>query len=73
MRAVVRHGYRAADLPEELRRDFDPAARVDVIVFEQAEASKAPPLMSFFGAGSRPLFTPEDVDRHLGALRSEWT
>jgi hypothetical protein len=72
MNKIIREHYPAAQLPEDLRPNDDPDARVTVTIEEEARPEKVMSLDEIFSQSGFPRRTKEEIDADIRQLRDEW-
>jgi hypothetical protein len=73
MNRIVRENYPASRLPDDLRGDVDPEARVTVTIALEEQHPKHTPTLDEIWALRRPPFhTKEEIDAELRRQRDEW-
>jgi hypothetical protein len=72
MNKIIREHYPAAQLPEDLRPNDDPNARVTVTIEEEARPEKVMTLDEIFSQRGFPRRTKEEIDADIRQLRDEW-
>ena len=75
MNRIVRENYRVADLPEDLRLEFENVDRVRVIiepVLVGDSGSGPTPLRELFARAKPGYRNFDEVVSHIEALRAEW-
>ena len=72
MNRIVKAHYPVSALPEDLRRGFDPAAEVTVIVEETDRPEKIHSIEELFAARRPPFRSAEEIDRQIRQDRDGW-
>lgn len=72
MNRIVREHYPASRLPEDLRPSNDPAARVTVIVEEEARPEKVLTLEEIFSLTGFRRRSKDEIDADMRRSRDEW-
>jgi hypothetical protein len=72
MNKITREHYPAALLPEDLRPNNDPNARVTVTIEEEMRPEKIMTLDEIFSQQGFQRRTKEEIDADIRQLRDEW-
>jgi len=73
MNKIIREHYPAAKLPEDLRPNEDPNARVTVIIEEEdQQPNDVLSLEEIWAMRERPFRTKEEIDAEIRRQRDEW-
>ncbi len=73
MNKIIREHYPAAQLPEDLRPNEDPNARVTVIIEEEEQRPEhVLSLEEIWEMRERPFRTKEEIDSEIRRQRDEW-
>ncbi|MFZ3351305.1 MAG: hypothetical protein WA268_10615 [Xanthobacteraceae bacterium] len=73
MNKIIREHYPAAQLPEDLRPNEDPNARVTVIIEEEEQRpDRVLSLEDIWAMRERPFRTKEEIDSEIRRQRDEW-
>jgi hypothetical protein len=73
MNKIIREHYPAAQLPEDLRPNEDPDARVTVIIEEEEQRpDRVLSLEDIWAMRERPFRTKEEIDSEIRRQRDEW-
>lgn len=72
MNKIIREHYPASQLPEELRPNENPNARVTVIIEEEQEPDRVLSLEEIWAMRERPFRTKEEIDNEIRRQRDEW-
>lgn len=73
MNKIVLEHYPASKLPEELREGLDPRAIVTITVETESPPEKVMTLEEMFALRRDVFESNRDVDRHINAIRDEWS
>ena len=73
MNKIIREHYPAAQLPEDLRPNEDPDARVTVIIEEEEQRpDRVLSLEDIWAMRERPFRTKEEINSEIRRQRDEW-
>jgi hypothetical protein len=72
MNKIVRQHYPAAQLPEDLRPNDDPNARVTVTIEEEVRPKQVMTLDEIFSQSGFRRRTKEEIDAEIRRQRDEW-
>jgi hypothetical protein len=73
MNKIIREHYPAAQLPEDLRPNEDPNARVTVTIEEEEQQpDHVLSLEEIWAMRERPFRTKEEIDAEIRRQRDEW-
>ena len=73
MNKIIREHYPAAQLPEDLRPNEDPHARVTVTIEEEdQQPNDVLSLEEIWAMRERPFRTKEEIDAEIRRQRDEW-
>ncbi|HML13317.1 MAG TPA: hypothetical protein VK456_08430 [Xanthobacteraceae bacterium] len=72
MNKIIREHYPAAQLPEDLRPNDDPNARVTVIIQEEKRRTRVMTLDEIFSQKGFRRRTKQQIDADIRRQRDEW-
>jgi hypothetical protein len=73
MNKIIREHYPAAQLPEDLRPNEDPDARVTVVIEEEEQRpDRVLSLEDIWAMREHPFRTKEEIDSEIRRQRDEW-
>ena len=72
MNKIIREHYPAAQLPEDLRPNDDPNARVTVIIQEEKTPTRVMTLDEIFSQKGFRRRTKQQIDADIRRQRDEW-
>ena len=72
MNSIVRSNYPASKLPDDLRGDMDPGAKVTVTVTVEQRPERVMSLEEIFALRKPPYRTKKEIDADVRRQRDEW-